>query len=389
MFDGIYVQNYRISMKRLIFFNLIKDFTKFFLIVIFSLSLIIWVIQAVNFLDFVSEDGHSLTVYFLYTLFSLPKIVSKLFPFIFFISFFYILLKYEENNELQIFWFAGINKIEFINTIIKASLFYFFVLLLFTIYIVPNAQDSARSFIRSSNIDYFSSLIKEKQFNDTVTNLTIYVEKKTDANNFKNIYLNDSLSLGKSQTIYAKNGLMVNKNNTNFLILYNGKILNTVNDKTNIFSFDKTEFNLSKYTTKTITTPKIQEYNTTKLVYCVYDLLLKNASDNINFIGCNTSSLNILKQEILKRFIKPLYIPVLALIACIVILVSKDHHKFKRYKFGTFIFALSIIIFSEISTKFSGNGNVQSLIFILTPILLFFIISKILKIKTQNNISIN
>ena len=69
-------------MKKLIFKNLTKDLTQFFLIASISITLIIWVIQAVNFLDLVSDDGHSFRVYFLYTLLSLPKIFSKTLPFI-------------------------------------------------------------------------------------------------------------------------------------------------------------------------------------------------------------------------------------------------------------------------------------------------------------------
>ena len=53
-----------------------------------SISLIVWVIQAVNFLDFVTEDGHGLMIYFKYTALNLPKIISRLVPIIFFISLF-------------------------------------------------------------------------------------------------------------------------------------------------------------------------------------------------------------------------------------------------------------------------------------------------------------
>ena len=62
-------------MKKLIFKKLANDISFFFLISTISLSTIIWIIQAVNFLDLISEDGHGLKVYFLFTLFSLPKIV--------------------------------------------------------------------------------------------------------------------------------------------------------------------------------------------------------------------------------------------------------------------------------------------------------------------------
>ena len=73
-------------MKKLIFKKFLKDLTSFLLLVSLSIGLIVWVVQAVNFLDFVSEDGHGFRVYFLYTLLNLPKILSRILPFIFFVS---------------------------------------------------------------------------------------------------------------------------------------------------------------------------------------------------------------------------------------------------------------------------------------------------------------
>ena len=61
-------------MEKLIFKKFFIDTTIFLIIGTLSLTLIVWVIQAVNYLDFVSEDGHSFKVYFLYTLLNFPKI---------------------------------------------------------------------------------------------------------------------------------------------------------------------------------------------------------------------------------------------------------------------------------------------------------------------------
>ena len=68
-------------MKKLIFRKFLIDAFFSFFVLIISFSAIVWVIQAVNYLDFVSEDGHGFKVYFLYTLFNFPKIFSKLFVF--------------------------------------------------------------------------------------------------------------------------------------------------------------------------------------------------------------------------------------------------------------------------------------------------------------------
>ena len=200
-----------------------------------------------------------------------------------------------------------------------------------------------------------------------------------------NVFLKDNIDSENSQIIYAKKGNIVKVNSDNYLVLYEGKILNRNKNKTNIFSFEKTEFNLSKYTTKTITTQKIQEYSSKKLITCLYGLIIKKSANNEIFIGCSNQSINALKREILKRFVMPLYIPLLALISSMIILVSKDHHQFSKNKFFTFGFAIIVIVFSELSTRSSGDGNLKNIAIILCPILLFLIVKKVLTSKLQNN----
>ena len=74
-------------MKKILFRKLLLDYLSFFLVAILSASLIIWVFQAVNYLDIIIDDGRDYVVYLNYTLFSFPKIISKILPFAFFFSF--------------------------------------------------------------------------------------------------------------------------------------------------------------------------------------------------------------------------------------------------------------------------------------------------------------
>ena len=88
-------------MKKILFRNC-SDYMSFFFVALISSSIIIWVFQAVNFLDIMIEDGRDLT-YIKYSLLNFPKIVSRLFPFVLFFSLFYVTIKHEFNNELLIF----------------------------------------------------------------------------------------------------------------------------------------------------------------------------------------------------------------------------------------------------------------------------------------------
>ena len=109
-------------MKKIIYRKFLYDCLIFFLISTLSSSVIIWVMQAVNYLDIMTDDGRDSIVYFSYSLLNFPKIVSKIFPFAFFFSFSYIIAKYELNNELMIYWNFGVQKIQVTNFFIQFSI---------------------------------------------------------------------------------------------------------------------------------------------------------------------------------------------------------------------------------------------------------------------------
>ena len=109
-------------MKKLIFRKFAKDTSIFFIMLCIVVGLIVWTMQAVNYFDFVTQDGHGLKTYFSYIIFNFPKIIHRIIPFIFFISLFYMLVDYEMRNELLIYWTSGVNKFDFTNKIIFLSI---------------------------------------------------------------------------------------------------------------------------------------------------------------------------------------------------------------------------------------------------------------------------
>jgi len=378
-------------MKKLIFQKLFRDILMLFIVLSLSLTVIVWVMQAVNFLDFVSEDGHGFKVYFSYTLLNFPKIFSRLLIITFFISIIYTIIRYEENNELILFWMLGISKIQFITNVIKFSIFFLIIQILLTSIISPMAQDSARSFIRSSNIDLFPSLIKKKKFIDTVSNLTIYVDEiNKNKKIMSNIFIKDqSDSDSKFQIILAKEGQLININNNNYLLLKNGEIFNSDGNKSNSFKFENFEFNLSNFVTKTTTIPKIQETETTTLVKCIINNTYnKNLKINPKKLNCDKKSTKNISEELLKRFYLPLYMPLITLIGCLLILKTKEENTYRSYKIFIFSLGFIVIFFSEASIKYVGENLINNLLFILIPLIIYLFMHLFLMKKLNYKIKV-
>ena len=366
-------------MNKLIFRKFSLDILNFFLIASFSITFIIWIIQAVNLLDLVSDDGHSLNVYFYYVSLNLPKIFSKTIIFVFFISIFYVINKYNNSNELLVFWNNGIQKIKFINFILKFSLFFLILQLILNLFIVPKSQNLGRLYIKESNIDFLPKLISEKKFINVMKNLTIFVEEYKKDGKLKKIYINERIDSEKSKIILSEYGKIIKKNNKYILRLYNGGITNINKNNAYTLNFSETDYDLSEFSTKTTTYTKVQELDSIQMFICIKEIF-KNKTLRKNEIfnkpgneTCNTRSIKSLGEELYKRSILPFYTLIIALIAASLVIEPKSRYLMRFHKLNVFLIGISVIILSQLSLKyFLSSFNLLYLILFLPIILVIF-----------------
>ncbi len=277
-------------MKKIIFRKLLLDYMSFFLIALLSSAIVIWVFQAVNYLDIMIEDGRSYSVYISYSLLNFPKILNKLFPFVLFFSLYYVTIKYEDNNELIIFWNFGIHKIKLINFVFKFSLVLMLIQLILSSLIVPASQDLARSHLRDSEVNFYENFIKPKRFNDTIKNITIYSEKKDEKGNLYNLYLKKDIDVNNFQITYAKKGIFKEFDGTPVLVLFDGETITGKNDKITNFSFLKSDFPIDNAEASSfVTQKKTQELSSYNLIKCIkYLLSTKQNKIDPKIINCST-----------------------------------------------------------------------------------------------------
>ena len=359
-------------MKKILFRKLLFDCLVFFAITLFSSSIIIWVFQAVNFLDIIVEDGRNYLVYLNFSLLNFPKVVSKLVPFVLFFSFLYVIGKYELKNELIIFWNFGINKIELVNFFVKFSFFIMLFQIFLTAAIVPKSQDVARSFLRTSSINYLENFIKPKIFNDAVKGLTIYSNSKDELGNLKEIYLKKG-SAENFQITFAKEGKFKQIGKNQFLELNFGETISVINDKITNFKFKKTDFNLSNFEDNTTTYKKTQEVGTIDLIKCYHNLMdfnFLNIDKNFDVENCRNDNIDNIIKELYKRIIIPLYIPVLILVSLLLIFKSKENINYPRYRVLIFLIGFSTIILSEMTIRLINADFIKNIKFFIIPIVL-------------------
>ena len=372
-------------MKNKFYKYFFREFLSILTLIVLSLTCILWTIQAVNYLDLVTEDGHSFALYFSYSVFGIPKIFVRLLPFSFLVALIITIVKFEKDNELIILWTSGINKLKIVHLILLISISISLFQLLIGSIISPQALFISRGFLKSSELSFFPTLVKEKKFNDTVEGLTIFVDKK-DANQiYHNIFIQDDgkilSSVGNtSSTIFAKRGYISNDEKT--LVLHNGNIQNLKeNGSVNIVKFNKTILNLSGISTKSISEPKLQETSSIKIIRC-----LKDKDVNIQNCKQNKKALMNIRIETNKRFGMPVFIPLMSLVCSFLLSSRKDKKIYNYNKYIYFFIGFAILSLSEIVVRYSGTSWIHTAIYYLVPVgmipLFYFVLIR--KFKYEN-----
>ena len=355
-------------MKKTIYKYFFYEFVIYFTVTLFALAAVVWTVQAVNYLDLVTEDGHAFITYFYYSLLTLSKVLTKLIPFCFLTAIILTIIKFERDNELIVLWTSGLNKIHIVNLIFRISVLVMLLQLLLTNIFNPTLLNFSRTLLKNSQLQFIPSLLKEKQFNDAVDGLTIFIEKKDENQIYKNIFIRDDgkilskIAGSSSSTIFAKSGHMSEDEKN--LILYNGNIqkLNADGD-VNIIQFQKTTLNLSGISTKSISEPKMQETPTMQILRCL-------TQNNTARHNCDDSKKSMMdtKIEINKRFGIPIYIPLISLISCFLLTSRKDKKMFYLNKYIYFFIGVLILVLAEIIVRYSGISWNHTIIYYLLPI---------------------
>jgi len=341
---------------------IVSEILKSYALVLISFSLLIWIAQAAKNLNLITESGLSIKTYCYFILLIFPKIVSQLMIISFLIGAFLTILKLLDTKEIEIYWLAGISKLNIAFTIFKVSFVPLILALLFYIYLVPLTNFKSREILANSEFSMINSLVKKNNFNSPLKKLTIFVNKNDNKGNLEKIYIFEEL-----KTIIAKKGRVVNINDNNYLELIDG-FIHEKNQQQNItvVKFEKTIFDFTKYQTEITKYTKLTERST---LWLFKNYKLTKSKDML--------------EEINKRIIKPLFIPFIAFLCCF--LLYTNNEKINLTKLKIFIFSLStlLIIFVEILIGISGkNYLLQIFFYILPPMgtaLTFFSLKNFLK----------
>jgi lipopolysaccharide export system permease protein len=328
---------------------------KSYFLVLISFTLLIWVTQCARLLDLITEAGLNYETYIGYVIYLFPKIFSQLMPVCFLICLFLVLIKLQDNKELEIYWISGISKKKILNLILFISIIPTVLALLFYVYIAPMSNLKSRVVLASAEFSMVNSLVKKNNFNSPLKNLTIFVNKNDKKGNLEQVYIFEN-----QKTIIAKKGRVLEVEGKNYLELSDGEIHEKKSVGIDIINFEKTLFDFTKYQNTIVKTPKFQE----RSLWWLINNYNSNANKKEKFESL---------YELNKRILTPLMIPLIAILSSFLLLSNTDKYNLNRLKLFIFSFTIILIIFFDVLINFTSKFDTFRYFLYLIPPSAYFV----------------
>ena len=360
-------------LKNKIYKYLTIEIFKNFITILLTFTAIAWTVRAVNFLDLMIEDGYSALIYFKYSMLNISAITTRFIPLSFLLSMVVSITKFERQNELQILWTAGLNKIKIANIFFLIGFLVSLFQIILSVIVNPYVLNKSRGLLKDTKNTQIQSLLKTNDFSDAFDGITFYIDEKNSNDELINIFIKDingSLNTivneaqgSENTTVLAEKGFFLN----NKIVLFNGTIqtLNTKKEIKNV-NFEKTELSIANFSRRTIVNPKIQETSTLKLFTC-----LMNVESNQSLIKCpHKNSKKTTIETLSRRVGMPLYIPLISVIASFLLIYKKEKKYNFLKKYIVFGFTFIILVFSEILLRYVGFSLTSFMLYFLFPLIL-------------------
>lgn len=180
------------------------------LMITLTLTGIIWLTQALRFIDFIINRGLSVFEFVRVTGLLLPSLLVIVIPVAMFVSTLFAYHRLSQDSELVVMEASGLSpwKVAF-PAMMMAGIFTVFVYIN-TLWLQPAANrefKDLQNFLRSN---YSSVLLQEEVFNTPVDGLTVYIRERDSMGHLKGILVHDNRVKEHAVTMMAEEGQMVN-----------------------------------------------------------------------------------------------------------------------------------------------------------------------------------
>jgi lipopolysaccharide export system permease protein len=222
------------------------------LIILLSLSGIVWVALALRQLNVVTSQGQDAWMLIKMTTLALPNLMAIIAPFSLLIAAIHTLNRLNSDSELIVLTASGANVWRPARPLILLSL----LVALFVAFVnhlaMPWSMQKLRQYIVQVRTDILTQVIQPGQFSSPEENLTFHIRERTLNGELLGLIVHDTRDKAQSQSYLAERGIILKRQPSNYLVMSEGHIIRRVSkdEPAQIVAFEKYAVDLDRFEKK-------------------------------------------------------------------------------------------------------------------------------------------
>ena len=220
-----------------------------FIVVLGSLTAVIWVTQALHDFDIMTSQGQTILVFIGITGMIVPLLVMIIAPIAFLIAMTHVLNKMSSDSEIIVMNAAGMQPGLLFRSFMSAALVVALLVALLSAYFAPKGLRTLREWLTEVRANVVTTVLQPGRFTSLENGVTIHIRKRLNNGQLAGIFLDDQRNPKERLTMLAEAGELVDNKNGTFLVLQHGTLQRHEAGERDpaMVTFDRYAFDLSQF----------------------------------------------------------------------------------------------------------------------------------------------
>jgi lipopolysaccharide export system permease protein len=221
-----------------------------FVIILVSLTVVIWFTQAMRDFDLITSQRQTLFVFVGITGLIIPLLVMMLAPIALMMAVAHVLNKLGADSEIIVMNAAGISPWRLFTPLVASAIVVAALVAAIAAYISPVSLRELRDWGTQVRADILTNIVQPGRFTTISGNLTFHIADRRPNGLLVGIFVDDERDPKEHSTYLAEQGEIIKNENGSFLVMQGGSIQRTEGSERDprIITFDRYAFDLSKFT---------------------------------------------------------------------------------------------------------------------------------------------
>lgn len=220
-----------------------------FLVVLVSLTAVIWVTQALHDFDLVTSQGQTILVFMGITGLIIPLLVLVIAPIALLIAVAHVLNKLSTDSEIIVMNAAGMSPWVLFRAFMTVAIVVSIGVAAISTYFAPKGLRMLRDWLTEVRANVVTTIVQPGRFTSIENGVTIHIRERRPNGQLAGIFLDDRRNAAERITVLAEAGELLDNDKGTFLILKDGIVQRQAADQRDpaMVVFDRYAFDLSQF----------------------------------------------------------------------------------------------------------------------------------------------